>query len=512
MNTLDPVKARRPLSWRLGRPPKPRQQAVIDIGSNSVRLIVYHITGRSIVPRINEKVMAGLGNGVSETGKLYPEGVKSALTALSRYEAICASIGVTDIRAIATAAVREADDGKNFCDEVLDTTGIRVRVLTGAEEAHFAALGVVAALRKPTGLIGDLGGSSLELVKCNEGKLATGKTYRVGPLALQAASKSSPADIQARIDKELQSQGKIPKADVFYAVGGAWRAFAKVYMHYKHYSLHVLQSYSIPADEAVALCDLLIDPKSKVQSLAKSVAGKRYANLNLTAQALKSVLLACGANRMTISAYGVREGLVFDSMEEEYKGLDPMLAGITSLARPDTSQVHFSSGLREFMQGVLSTLEPVFGEDGKIDMRLITACFILADIGAIMHPDHRADIARQIVLRGPYTGIDHAGRVFMGLVTGFRYNRKFHLTQLENNTLSVEQVQRAKEIASLIRVAAEFSCRTERILKRGYLSVEDGKLILNIRPRYKQLVSESVLRRLGQAANILGLEPEVPVL
>lgn len=499
----------RPLLWRLGRTPKPHRQAVIDIGSNSVRLIVYQVNGRSLIPRVNEKVMAGLGEGLSLSGHLPERGKQAALNALHRFATICSSLGVSDIRAIATAAIREASDGLAFCRQIKNETGIVVEVLSGAQEAYYAALGVVAAQRDPTGVIGDLGGSSLELVTAQNGVLGEGKTYKLGPLALQAAEANDPTALENVILNELQAQGSVPTTEEFYAVGGAWRAFAKIYMHHVDYRLHVLQSFRIPADEAITLADALIDKKSKLQSTAKALIGKRYATLALTSQVLKQVLKETGAKTLVISAYGVREGIVYASMEDEVKRLDPLLAGITNLAKPDAGQAGFAKALNDFLRMVLATFEPVFQEDTEQEERLITAAFILADIGATMHPDHRADIARQLVLRGPYTGTDHKGRIFLGLITGFRYNRKFALTELERENLSEAQILRAKVIAHLIRVAAEFSCRTERILRRGKLSVQDGHLVLSVTSGRGNLLSESVEKRLSQAASLLKLKPKI---
>ncbi|MEQ9315278.1 MAG: hypothetical protein RLN72_05455 [Henriciella sp.] len=92
----------------------PEKSAVVDIGSNSVRLVIYEVTGSAALPYFNEKVLAGLGRGLPETGKLSPEGVSQALAALRRYRAILTGLGVKRVIAVATAAVREAEDGSEF--------------------------------------------------------------------------------------------------------------------------------------------------------------------------------------------------------------------------------------------------------------------------------------------------------------------------------------------------------------------------------------------------------------
>ncbi len=500
---------KRPGLLRFTHSQKPRQQTVIDIGSNSVRLIVYQVTGRSIVQRLNEKVMAGLGENLSETGKLSEKGVESALKAIARFSAICASLGVTDVSAIATAAVRDAKDGKAFCEAAEENSDIKIRVLSGEEEALYAALGVVSAQRDPTGLIGDLGGSSLELISADAGELGKGKTYKLGPQALEGKSKLSVSKLSDFVKKQLRQGGAIPKAERFYGVGGAWRSIAALHMELKNYPLRVLQSYSVPAKEIIDLCETIADVKKRPDDLLASVSSKRAATLHFTALTLKCVLEECGAKEFITSAHGLREGIVYESLDPETQQFDPLLAGVATLAHTDQRQVAFSRALQNFLDEILSVLPPVFGDDAAHERRLHEAAFILADIGAMLHPDHRSDIAKQLVLRGPYTGINHVGRVYLGLITGLRYNRKHVVEELEQSVLTPEQIERAKTIALLIRVAAEFSGRTERILKRASIKAMGNQLVLTVQPRHKELVSEGVEKRLGHAASHMQLEPVI---
>lgn len=502
---------RRPGLWRFAMPNKPRQQAVIDIGSNSVRLIVYQINGRSVVPRINEKVMAGLGEELAETGRLSQKGIQSSLKALSRYTAICSSLGVTDITAIATAATRDAKDGAEFCRTIEQHCGLKVRVLTGEEEAYYAALGVISAERDPTGLIGDLGGSSLELIKVDRGRLGQGQTYRLGPLALRLQSETISPKLSAYVSQELASKAGLPKADRFYAVGGAWRAIASLHMAMNDYPLRVLQSYTIPAKETIELCDLLCDAKKRPESLIKSISSKRAGSLHYTALTLKSVLEVCEAKELVISAYGLREGLVFEGMDSDTQKIDPLLAGVSILARSNQRQTAFSRALQNFVSDVLQGLPPIFSDDPLVENRLHEAAYILADMGAVMHPDHRSQIARQIVLRGAYTGLDHVGRAYLGLITATRYYRKYSPGKLEEMLLTPEQIDRARTVALLTRLAGEFSGRTDRILKRARLRRTSEDLILSVQPRYKDLVSEGVEKRLGHVASQMRLKPQVEI-
>ena len=134
---------------------------VIDIGSNSVRLVVYEGAVRSPTPLFNEKVLCGLGRSVATTGRLGAESIERALTALARFRAIARVLGVKNLRAIATAAVREAGDGREFIARGERAAGVAIQTLSGEREAELAAAGIEMGFRNPLGVAGDLGGGSL---------------------------------------------------------------------------------------------------------------------------------------------------------------------------------------------------------------------------------------------------------------------------------------------------------------------------------------------------------------
>jgi exopolyphosphatase / guanosine-5'-triphosphate,3'-diphosphate pyrophosphatase len=167
-----------------GRLPLGAPVGVIDIGSNSVRLVVYEGISRSPTPIFNEKVLCGLGREVSTKGKLNPDAVESAIAALKRFRALCDVLEVGDLRVVATAAVREAKDGAAFIREAEKACRTSIEVLSGKREARLAALGVIASVYRPDGVAGDLGGGSLELVEVRGDEIGIGVTLPFGGLAL----------------------------------------------------------------------------------------------------------------------------------------------------------------------------------------------------------------------------------------------------------------------------------------------------------------------------------------
>ena len=144
---------------RLVKPPR----AVIDIGSNTVRLVIYEGSRRAPETVWNEKVAARLGRDISTTGRIPQEAEDEALAALARYALIIQDLGIDDVQAVATAAARDAKNGQEFLAKVA-ALGLEPRLLSGEEEACISANGALGAFPGAHGVVADLGGGSLELV------------------------------------------------------------------------------------------------------------------------------------------------------------------------------------------------------------------------------------------------------------------------------------------------------------------------------------------------------------
>jgi exopolyphosphatase/guanosine-5'-triphosphate,3'-diphosphate pyrophosphatase len=305
--------------------------AVIDIGSNSVRLVIYRVEGRSIWPLFNEKVLAGLGRDLKNTGLLHPDGVRESLVALRRFKAILESYDLARVHVVATAAAREAKDGQAFINAVYEQTGLEVRVLTGAEEAHYSALGVRCGHLDARGIVGDLGGSSLELINLDGDASGQGVTLALGPFALGA-----PAPIDAdRVAEQIRAQLE-PLKDrftgaQFHAVGGAWRNLALIWMQNKSYPLQVVQQFELPAREAMSIAKLIASQSLSSLERVPGVSKRRMENISYAAMVLQGLIETFNFESLCFSAFGLREGLLFEALDERLKDDDPLIAGCAAL-------------------------------------------------------------------------------------------------------------------------------------------------------------------------------------
>ncbi len=486
-----------------------RTVGIIDIGSNSVRLVIYDVSGASILPTFNEKVMAGLGEGMIQTGRLAAKGVEAALGALARYRAILRALNVGTHAAVATAAVRAAEDGPDFIKQASRVLGWPVRVLSGEDEARLSALGVAVNLHQPEGVIGDLGGSSLEL-KLIGGAEQPGESLMLGPLSLADVA-GDPKELRRKVREVFRLSSVLRDGSGrFYIVGGAWRSFARLVMEIEGYPLHVLQGYQINKSQVSKAAKVCIDSLTNAAARAtlESIDRRRAKHLPVAAVILEEVLSAGTIDGVTVSSAGLREGVL-----QELTGLsvtDPLLDGVIAFARLDAGQVAFGRALFKFVSPAMVSQLDLFGSPAA-DARVEQAACMMADSAGRFHPDHRAEMAYDQALRAPYASVSHPERAMIAHAIGRRYEKDFNRPSSHIALTTEAQAERARQLGALMRLGAVFSGRSGPILKRASLRRTPESLELVVSPRDRALISETVERRLSQAASQLRTKPRVVI-
>jgi exopolyphosphatase/guanosine-5'-triphosphate,3'-diphosphate pyrophosphatase len=489
--------------------PEGRQAAVIDVGSNSVRLVIYRIDGRALWTVYNEKVVAGLGKDLTHSGRLSPEGIEAAISALRRFRAVLDGWRAEEVTTAATAAVREAADGKAFLKRVKDETGLEVRILSGEEEARYAALGVICGQPDAQGVVGDLGGSSLELVRLNGIGPVEGATLPLGPFALGAPKALDAERTRRIIDDHLAPMANRYATPEFHAVGGAWRNLALLHMQLADYPLHVAHQYEIARADALDLARLVQRQSRSSLERIEGLSKKRFDSLPYSALVLDRLIERLGVERVVVSAYGVREGMLLDAMPPEIRDLDPLIEGCEALAAFRGAGPELGHALEAWVSPLFEALPPMFGPRDAV---LLAAACRLADLGARLHPDHRADLAFEQVLRAPLAGMNHPERVFLAYVAFARHSAA--LQPLEGTAvgrvLTPERRQRARALGSAIRLGCDLSGRNPRLLEKSSLAVKGDRLTLSALVGWEDmLLGEQTQRRAQTVAQALKLKLEM---
>lgn len=487
----------------------PRDIAVIDIGSNSVRLVLYRLEGRAIWTVFNEKVLAGLGRDLAATGRLSGDGITGALAALKRFAAVIEGVRPAHTFIAATAAVREAEDGPDFCGRVAAETGLKVRVLTGAEEAHFSALGVLAGIPDAQGVTADMGGASLELARIADGTVAPGITLPLGPFALIDPKGFDTGRLRDTIARRLKPAGDY-RDDHLFAVGGAWRSIAQVHMALIDYPLHIVHQYEVSAPAIRDTIRLIARQSRSSLDKMPGVSKKRAETLPYAALVLEGLIDRLGLKRITMSAWGVREGLLFEALDGESLATDPLLAGCLALGARQGISPTLPGALNAWI-GHLLDAAPGSGDPAR-DAILTAAACNLADLGARLHPDHRTELVFDQILRAPIPGQTHAERAFLACALNARYGGGAGTPQpaTVSRLLTDEQRLRARTLGLAIRLACDLSGRSPQLLANAGAAVDKGVLKLTALDGYADvLLGEQTRRRARALADAMGLKLDI---
>ncbi len=479
--------------------------AVVDIGSNSLRLVVFDGQVRAPAAIFNEKVLCGLGRELNSTGKLSRAGIEMALPNLLRFTRLAQTMGVGRLELLATAAVREASDGPQFVARVEELCGLPVRVLSGAEEARLSALGVVAGIPGADGLMGDLGGGSLELVELNRGEVGRAETLPLGPLRLMEACGEDRAAGRAEIDRQLAGVSWLGNAAgrSFYPVGGAWRNLARLKMAQDAYPLHVIHGYELSS--RVARDHAALVGRQTDQSLRriKSLPQRRLETLPHGALVLERLLLTSGCSRLTFSGLGLREGFLFDQLPAEELRRDPLMEMAIGLAARE-------GRFDDLGEPLFDWSTPLFPAETPAERRLRRVACHLSDLAWREHPDYRAVQACRRILHHPFIAIDHPGRVFLAFAVYTRYGGGLADQEVAAylRLLPAAEAHRARVLGLALRLAFQLSGATAGILRRCTLKV-DGETPSLVLPEDGSVPDgEAVQRHLGALLEAQRRDPD----
>ena len=490
---------------------RPRKRAsnvaVIDIGSNSVRLVVYEQMARSLVSVFNEKTLCGLGREVQSTGLLAPDAVDKALTALKRFHALCKIQRVDRVYAIATAACRDASNGPDFIAKAERICGVSIEILSGPQEAKLSAFGVISGIHKPDGIVGDLGGGSLELIDVRGHRVYGGVTLPLGSLALQDLSHKSLKRAERIVRNELTDIARLSagRNRTFYAVGGTWRALARIHIIQSGYPLRVMHGYSISATDALDFARRLRRlAAANMLANIEAVSEARRPLLTYAALVLEYIIRVVRPKTITFSTFGVREGLLYSMLPESERAKDGLLCAAQSLNELLSRSARHAQELIDWTDRLVRVVRLRESEE---DRRLRHAACLLSDIAWRVHPDHRGEQTLELITNGNFGSITHQGRAFVALSVFFRYAG---LSE-ENQPPTVIQAQvppamleRARVLGAAFRVAHLISAARPGVLSATHFRSQGRKLMLVFEHQMVDLVADRVGSRFKQLARLIG--------
>jgi len=481
---------------------------VIDVGSNSVRFVVFDGAARSPAYFYNEKIMCALGSGLSQTGRLNPEGRVRALNAMRRFAGLAEGMGIAPLSAVATAAVREAEDGAEFCAEIERETGIRIYIIDGEEEARLSAQGVLLGWPGSYGLVCDIGGSSMELATLDEGKVGDRLTSALGPLKLmeiRGGRKAVKAHIRETMEGLHVRMGK-PTGMRLFLVGGSWRAIARIDMDRREYPLAVLHEYRMTSRQVTATREYIktTDPEELRNRLGLSK--ERSILVPHASLVLASLVQTFKPKDIAISSYGIREGMLFEEMPQALRDRDPLIAACHFAEQKDA----LLPGFGDLLYGFVS---PLFPRADWQKRRLIHAACLLHDVSWRAHPDYRAEMSFENTTRANLGGLKHRERIFLGLALLHRYKNKREGTHFEAlfELLEESESREAEVLGKAMRLGAMLWLGIDTPPGKLKWRPRKKTLELVLSPRAERLYGEVAEARFTSLASALDAMPLVTI-
>jgi exopolyphosphatase/guanosine-5'-triphosphate,3'-diphosphate pyrophosphatase len=461
-----------------------------------VRLVVFDGVARSPAYFFNEKVLCGLGKGLAESGLLSPEGRVRALNAIQRFALLLEHMGVDKVSTVATAAVREAVDGPDFCAEVQAQTGIALYVASGEEEARLSAQGVLLGWPEANGLVCDIGGASMELARLKAGLVGQRATSPLGPLKLADFKGDLAAHIRATVAETMQAV-QAPEGETLFLVGGSWRAIARLDMARRDYPLHVLHEYKMSAAQMAETAAWAAAQEAEALSALTDTSMARLKLVPLAAKVMQGLIEGLKPSEIAISSYGIREGMLFEAMPPAMRGLDPLIEACRYMEATNARFPGFGDALYSWLKGLFP----------EVDARLVQAACLLHDTTWRAHPDYRADMCFETVTRANMGGIDHQGRLFLAWAIRSRYNSSKDGEGASLALLPAAEIKTARSLGLAMRLGAMISGAQAVMLQDTALKLEGEKLVLVLKGQAQALLGEVLEKRFQNLAKAMGCVP-----
>lgn len=464
---------------------------IIDIGSNSVRFVVFAGTERVPSTLFNEKISPALGRGVQRDGRMEAEAMDRSIAALTRFASLAADMKLARLHVVATAAVRDAANGAEFL-AAIRKVGLKPKVLSGQEEAELAALGVLSAIPGASGIVADLGGGSLELVRVVDGKVGNRVSLPLGVLRVGTLGRAA---LAKQIDAGITGLG-FPTGEALYLVGGSFRALARLDLADLAHPLPIIHQHRIDPQRSVVLRGLLETMPGEALRKITRLSSGRIEILPAARMIFDALIEVLRPSAAVASAFGLREGLLFRDLGRSTRAIDPLLAAALEIGE-------MLGRFGDHGELIDRWIAPLFADDEPEQARIRRTACLMSDVAWNAHPDYRAERAVEMALHGNFVGIDAPGRALLGQALCHVFGNDYQLPQGVSALLDRSELDLASAWGKAIRLAQRLSGGAELGLKRSALALDGAELVLTVK-RPIESVGESAGKRLNQLASSLG--------
>ena len=443
--------------------------AIIDMGSNSIRFIVMQINdNHSYFLQYQQKEAIRLGKGMSETGRLNPEGVKRALECLHVYKHMMEVMQVTHCIAVATAAARSASDGPAFIERIREETGIEIEIISGEREAYFGYLGVVNTIAAKDYIQFDLGGASIEVSLVKNREIKESVSVPLGAVTMTDKFGLQDVVTQGALDKcvkyvEKRFREMIPWAKdqnlPVIGIGGTVRNLAKMDQYKTNYQLARIHNYIIRRERFEPCYQAII--KSSIGSRRKfGGLSTERADIIIAGAAIARCLMEfSGGKDLIVSGCGLRDGVFYEYYGKKYGGGSPVVkdvlqASVTNyLGRVERRMEHLQR-VHDLSLSLFDQLGKLHGASARARDLLGVAAW-LHDAGKIINYYEHARNAAFIISHAPLYGMTQKEQLTASFIAGFHHGISNKIMRSYRYAMMLTQPEwkEVRKLATLLALA-----------------------------------------------------------
>ena len=301
--------------------------AAVDVGSNTLRLLIARVEGKNVIPLVVKRRITRLGGGIGRNGVLDPDAIRNSLDVLREYSRDMWQHHVLAYRATATAAVRNASNRAELLDRTLTEAGLAIDVISGEEEARLTLAGVLGVVKAGSGvsMVFDVGGASTEFIRCKNGAAVTIKSIDLGAVTLTEQFLHDEDPPSARAVQQMMShiQGKIQSVmknmaaddsefDMLIGTAGTVTTLAAMLQRLEEYDPSRINNYVIDSKRLRELLHDLVTMDNASRSLLPGLEPGRADIICAGGFIVLEIMNALGVDRMIASDAGLLEGIIFN--------------------------------------------------------------------------------------------------------------------------------------------------------------------------------------------------------
>lgn len=399
---------------------------VIDIGSNSVRLLLAEIDDKNTIRIINElKEYVRLGDGLDENNVLSEEKIQLAINTLDSFKNVCTAFEVTEITAVATEAIRRAKNKQEFLNRAKEELNLDIRVLSGTEEAFYDYFSTMNSMVEKNALIMDIGGASTELILVKNRKLIKSISLPFGAITLteqfnlgENITKEQEEALKEFLQKSFKKLDWLKDANGFnlIGIGGSIRTIGKIHRKASNYPLALLHNYAMPSKDVISIYE---DMKSKNNLQRKKIKGLSSDRSDIilgAAKAVSTIVEMCSIKNVIISRNGIREGLLFDYICKDNNPIDDVLQfSLNSIIVNHNINLKHAEHIHHLLSSLYVELKSLFNTNENLDNIIRTAA-MLHDVGINITYYFHHSHSLYIILNSQINGLTHKELVMSAFV------------------------------------------------------------------------------------------------